>query len=189
MPLTQLDPIAALIVIDLQKGIVALPTAQPAAAIVQRSAELARAFRRHNLPVVLVNVTAAAPGRTDTPRPVRDFPPDWAELVPELDRQPSDHLVSKQRVGAFHGTDLDAYLRSCGVTQVILTGISTTAGVESTARSAADLGYHVVFATDAMTDMSAENHAHAIAKIFPRFGQCDSTAAILAQLNVCLIKL
>jgi nicotinamidase-related amidase len=179
MPLTQLDAVAALIVIDLQKGIVALPTAHPTAEVVQRSAELARAFRRHNLPVVLVNVTAAAPGRTDTPRPVREFPPDWAELVPELDRHPTDHLVSKQRVGAFLGTDLDAYLRSRAVTQVILTGVATTAGVESTARSAFDLGYHVVFATDAMTDMSAENHRHAIEKIFPRFGQCDSTSAIL----------
>lgn len=183
MPLTELDPIAALIVIDLQTGIVAMPTAQPIADVVQRSAELARAFRRHNLPVVLVNVTAAAPGRTDIRRAVRDFPPDWTELVPELDRQPTDHLVSKQRVGAFLGTDLDAYLRSRGVTQVILAGVATTAGVESTARSAADLGYHVVFAADAMTDMSAENHRHAIEKIFPRFGQCDSTSAILDALN------
>ena len=183
MPLTQLDPIAALIVIDLQKGIVAMPTAHSSLEIVQRSAELAGAFRRHNLPVVLVNVTAAAPGRTDTPRAVRDFPPDWTELVPELDRQRTDHLVSKQRVGAFLGTDLDAYLRGRGVTQVILTGVATTAGVESTARSASDLGYHVVFATDAMTDMNAENHRHAIEKIFPRFGQCDSSAAILNALN------
>lgn len=182
MPLTQLDPVAALIIIDLQKGIVAMPTAQPAAEIVRRAAELARAFRRHHLPVVLVNVTAAAPGRTDTPRTVRDFPPDWTDLAPELDRQPTDHLISKQRVGAFLGTDLDAYLRSRGATQVILAGVATTAGVESTARSAADLGYHVVFATDAMTDLNAENHRHAIEKIFPRFGQCDSSAAILSAL-------
>jgi nicotinamidase-related amidase len=182
MPLTQLDPVAALIVVDLQKGIVAMPAAHPTAEILARAARLARAFRCHRLPVVLVRVTAAAPGRTDTPRTVRDFPPDWADLAPELDRQPTDHVISKQRVGAFLGTDLDAYLRSRGVTQVILTGVATTAGVESTARSAADLGYHVVFATDAMTDLNADNHRHAVERIFPRFGQCDSASAILSAL-------
>ena len=92
MPLTTLDSNAALIVIDLQKGITAIPTVHPMPEIVGRSAELARAFRARGLPVVLVNVTGMAPGRTDAGRPNFAFPPDWAELVPELEQQPTDQL-------------------------------------------------------------------------------------------------
>ena len=76
MPLTQLDPTAALIVIDLQKGIVGMPTAHPIAEIVERNAQLARAFRERGLPVVLVNVTGAAPGRTDA-GPARSVVPPF----------------------------------------------------------------------------------------------------------------
>jgi nicotinamidase-related amidase len=183
MPLTQLEPTAALIVIDLQKGIVGLPTAHPASEIVGRAAQLARGFRQHGLPVVLVNVTGRATGRTDAGMPKFAFPPDWTELVPELDQQPSDKLVTKQRVGAFLGTGLDAYLRERGVTQIFLTGVSTSAGVESTARSAYDLGYHVVFVTDAMTDLNAETHRHSVEKVFPRFGETETTGAVLKALG------
>jgi nicotinamidase-related amidase len=89
MPLTQLDATAALIVIDLQKGIVAIPTVHPTAEIVDRSAQLARAFRERGLPIVLVNVSGRAPGRTEAPAPKFSFPPDWTELVPELEQQPA----------------------------------------------------------------------------------------------------
>jgi nicotinamidase-related amidase len=183
MPLTQLDTRAALIVIDLQKGVVGLPTAHPASEIVGRAAQLARAFREHGLPVVLVNVIARAPGRTEAGMPKFAFPPDWTELVPELEQQPGDKLVTKQRVGAFLGTDLDAYLLDRGVTQVFMTGVSTSAGVESTARSAYDLGYHVVFVVDAMTDMSAETHRHSVEKVFPRIGETETTEGVLKALG------
>lgn len=82
MPLTTLDISAALIVIDLQKGILSLPTAHPAAEIVDRSARLARAFRRRGQTVVLVNVTAPALGRTDVGTRNFSFPDGWTELVP-----------------------------------------------------------------------------------------------------------
>ena len=183
MPLTSLDPNAALVVIDLQKGIVALPAAQPPPEIVTRAAKLAQAFRQRGLPVVLVNVTAMAPGRIDSPRPKREFPPDWTELVPELDRQPSDHLVTKQRYGAFLGTDLDAFLRKQGVTQIFLAGISSSAGVESTARSAYDLGYHVVFVSDAITDPVLEAQQYCLTRVFPHLGEVDTTEAVLAKLE------
>ncbi len=176
MPLTKLDPVTALVVIDLQKGIAGLQTVHPAGEVIARTAQLARAFREHGLPVVLVNVTGMAPGRTEAVRPNFPFPPDWTELVPELQTQPSDYLVSKQRVGAFLGTSLDEYLRQRGVTQIVLAGIATSAGVESTARSAYDLGYHVVFATDAMTDRDADAHRHSVEKILPRIGETDTTA-------------
>jgi nicotinamidase-related amidase len=183
MPLTQLDSNAALIVIDLQKGIVGLATVHPAAEIVGQAAKLARAFRERGLPVVLVNVTGRAPGRTDTGSPKFSLPPDWSELAPELERQPSDHLVSKQRVGAFIGTSLDDYLRQRGVTQVFMTGVSTSIGVESTARSAYDFGYNVVFVTDAMTDRDADSHRHSTEKIFPRLGEVTTTDTVLKMLQ------
>jgi nicotinamidase-related amidase len=179
MPLTILDPTAALVVIDLQKGIVGLPLAHPAAEIVERSARLARAFRERKLPVVLVNVTAGAPGRTEAGPPAFSRPPDWAELVPELGRQPEDLIVTKQRWGAFLGTSLDAELRNRGVTQIFLAGISTTRGVESTARSAYELGYHVVLVTDAMTDRNAEAHRNSVANVFPSLGETTATDEVL----------
>jgi nicotinamidase-related amidase len=183
MPLTQIDTNAALIVIDLQKGIVGFPTVHPIGEILGRTAQLARAFRERGLPVVLVNVIAPAPGRTDAGPRKYDFPPDWHEIVPELDRQASDIPISKQRWGAFLGTALDEQLRALGVTQVFMTGVATSAGVESTARSAADLGYNVVFVVDAMTDMSAEMHSHSIAKIFPRMGETENTERVLEMLG------
>jgi nicotinamidase-related amidase len=183
MPLTALDSNAALIVIDLQKGIVGLPTVHPAGEIIGRAAQLARAFRERGLPVVLVHVTGAAPGRTEAG--IRNFPrpADWSELVSELEQHPSDYIVTKQRWGAFIGTSLDDYLRQRGITQVFISGISTSAGVESTARSAYDLGYNVVLVVDAMTDRDPDSHSRSIEKVFPRLGETDTTLNVLKMLG------
>ena len=183
MPLSTLDPTAALVVIDLQKGIVGLPLAHPASEIVTRAARLARAFRERKLPVVLVHVTGGAPGRTDAGPPKFSRPPDWAELVPELERQPEDLLISKQRWGAFLGTTLDADLKLHGVTQIFLAGISTTRGVESTARSAYELGYNVVLVVDAMTDPNAHAHLSSVANVFPSLGETTTTNEVLEKLS------
>jgi nicotinamidase-related amidase len=183
MPLTTLDSNAALIVIDLQKGITALPTVHPMGEIVGRSAELARAFRERGLPVVLVNVTGAAPGRTDAGRPKFAFPSDWAELVPELEQQAGDYLVSKQRWGAFIGTEMEEILRERGVTQVFLAGVATSVGVESTARSLYDAGYNVVLVVDAVTDRDAEAHEYRVEKVFPRMGEVETTEGVLKMLG------
>jgi nicotinamidase-related amidase len=183
MSLTKLDANAALIVIDLQKGIAGQPTVHPAGEIVARAAQLARAFREQSLPVVLVNVTGVAPGRTDAGRPQFSPPPDWAELMPQLEQSPGDHLISKQRWGAFIGTSLNDYLRQREITQVFLTGIATSIGVESTARSAYDYGYHVVLVLDAMTDRDADSHRHSIEKIFPRLGETTTTGDVLNLLE------
>jgi nicotinamidase-related amidase len=183
MPLTKLDTTPALVVIDLQKGIAGMPAVHPAGEIIGRTAQLARAFRERGLPVVLVNVSGAAPGRTDAGSPKFSFPADWTELVPELERRPGDHIVTKQRWGAFLGTDLDAYLRQRGVTQVVLTGVATSIGVESTARSAYDLGYNVTLVVDAMTDRDAGAHHHSVEKIFPRLGETATTGDVLKLLR------
>ncbi len=182
MPLTKLDSVAALVVIDLQKGIVAAPTVHPAGEIVARTAQLARAFRERGWPVVLVNVAGGAPGRTDAGPRKLPSQPDWTQLAPELEPQPSDHRITKQRWGAFFGTSLDDYLRGRGVTQIFLTGIATSIGVESTARSAYDLGYNVVLVVDAITDRDAESHRHTVEKIFPRLGETETSDNVLRTL-------
>lgn len=183
MSLTALDPVTALVVIDLQKGIVGQPTAHPSADVVRNAAALADAFRRRGLPVALVNVTGGAPGRTQAPPRGGDRPADWADLVPELGLQPSDLTVTKRTWGAFHGTSLDGGLRDLGVTQVVLAGISTSIGVESTARGAHERGYNVTLAVDAMTDMNADAHDNSVGRIFPRLGETGTTAEVLALLG------
>ena len=113
MPISALDPKTALVVIDIQAGIVGLPTVHPMADVVGKCAALAKAFRSANQPVVLVNVAGAPSGRADAKRTL-NLPPGWDELVPELDRQASDILVTKYTPGAFHGTGLDMQLRRRG---------------------------------------------------------------------------
>lgn len=188
MALTQLDPIAALIVIDLQKGIVAFPTAHPSREIINRSAQLAQAFRERGLPVILVNVTARDPAPELSNIPKCELPSEWTDLVPELDLQPCDYLVTKQRVGAFIGTPLDEFLRKQGVTQIVLTGIATSIAVESTGRCGYDFGYNVVFVTDAMTDVDRDAHRYCIENVFPRFGETGSTDTVLkALVQTCVL--
>ncbi|WP_066947440.1 isochorismatase family protein [Streptomyces lushanensis] len=183
MTATTLDPGTALVVVDLQKGIVSRPTVHPADGVVARSAELAAAFRAKGLPVVLVHVTGGAPGRTEGRTGGVPFPPDWADLLPELGQQEGDIVVTKQTWGAFHGTDLDTRLRRLGVTQVVLTGIATSKGVESTARAAHEHGYNVTVVTDAVTDTDEGAHRNSVEKIFPAIGETDTTDAIVKLLG------
>ena len=160
-----------------------MPTVHPAVEIVARTAQLANAFRDRGRPVVLVNVSGMAPGRTDAGPRNTSFPDSWAEIVPELGPQVGDILITKQRWGAFLGTDLDSELRRRGVTQIVLTGVATSIGVESTARSAYDLGYNVALVLDAMTDRDAGSHRNSVEKIFPRLGETATTADVLRLLK------
>jgi nicotinamidase-related amidase len=183
MSATILDPRTALVVIDLQKGIAALPAAAPIEAVTQRAALLATAFRERNLPVVLVNVAGSAAGRTEQSRGAMPLAADWAELLPALGQQPQDHLVTKHTWGAFTGTNLESWLRLSGVTQIVLAGVATSIGVESTAREAYALGFNVTLAIDAMTDMSADAHANSVSRIFPRLGETGTTREIITLLQ------
>lgn len=183
MAVTSLDPKTALIIIDLQQGIVGLPVSQPIEDIVANSRRLADAFRGSDLPVVLVNVDAAAPGRTEQPPRTEAFYEGWTELVPELNPQPHDIRVTKKTWGAFASTDLERKLKDLGVTQVVVTGVSTTAGVESTARQAYELGFNVTLATDAMGDVRSAAHDASVANIFPRLGETGTTNEIIGLLE------
>jgi nicotinamidase-related amidase len=180
MPLTTLDPNTALIVVDLQKGIINSPFVHPIADVIENNRALLDAFRRHALSVVLINVTGGAPGRTEQPRRQSStLPEGFADLIPELDRQSSDIMVTKQTWGAFASTDLEAQLKAKGVTQVVITGVATGTRVEATARQAYEAGFHVTLALDAMTDARPEAHEYSLASVFPRLGETGSTQAIL----------
>jgi nicotinamidase-related amidase len=179
MALTTLDPRTALIVVDLQKGIVAYPTAHPIDEVVSRARSLADAFRARGLPVALVNVAGSAPGRTEIPRNNQSFPAGWTDLIPELNQQPDDIVVTKSTWGAFTSTDLEDQLRARGVTQVVVVGVATATGVEATARQAYEQGFNVTLAVDAMTDARPEAHSYSIAKVFPRLGETGATREII----------
>jgi nicotinamidase-related amidase len=179
MTVSTLDATTALLVVDLQKGIVGLATAHPMADVVTNAAQLAGAFRSHGLPVVLINVDGGAPGRAEQSPRIREFPAGWTDLIPELNQQPGDHIVTKRTWGAFTNTGLEKHLRQSGVTQVVIAGVATSAGVESTARHAHELGFNVALAVDAMTDMSADAHHNSITRIFPRMSESGTTQEII----------
>ncbi|QKW18404.1 isochorismatase family protein [Kitasatospora sp. NA04385] len=191
MSVTALDPTTALVVIDLQQSILALPTAPyPAREVLERGIALAGAFRAAKLPVVLVRVSFAAdggdvpPGRTEQNRGgggATTRPEGWDRISEEL-LAPSDLVVTKHNWGAFHGTDLDVQLRRRGVTQIVLAGVATSIGVESTARAAHEHGYHVTLAVDAMSDLDADAHHNSVRRIFPRLGETGTTEEVLALL-------
>lgn len=183
MPLTTLDPNTALIVVDLQKGILNAPFASPFTGVLERTRVLLDAFRERHLPVVLVNVAGRAPGRTEQPLRHTALVDGFADLLPELDRQPGDLAVTKRTWGAFAHTDLEAQLRTRNITQVVITGVATGTGVESTARQAYELGFNVTLATDAMADPRPEAHAYSLAHVFPRLGETGSTNDILRLLE------
>lgn len=183
MTITTLDATTALVVIDLQNGIVALPAVHPVDRVVERAVALAAAFRRHRLPVVLVNVAGGAPGRTEQVRSQVPPPPGWADLVSSLDPHPGDHRVTKRTWGAFTGTGLEAHLKALGVSQLVLAGIATSIGVESTARQAYDAGFNVTLAIDAMTDLNVDAHVNSVTRIFPKLGETGAAQDIIALLD------
>jgi nicotinamidase-related amidase len=189
MPATALDPKTALVVIDLQKGIVSYPTVHPMGGITSNTVRLAEAFRRAELPVVLVTVAFSPDGgerlrsRTETPPRALPTSPEFAQIVPELGPKPGDILITKRQPSAFYGTELDLQLRRRGVTGIVLTGVATSSGVDATARAAHERAYNVTFASDAITDMDPAAHEFVMKKIFPRIGEIDTTDAVLALMR------
>ncbi len=186
-----LDPRStALVVIDLQKGIVSRQTAPHSAEdVVARAARLADRLRQLQGTVVLVRVAYSADGRDRLAQKVdaapwsSSTPPDWSEIVPALGPKNGDVVVTKRHWGAFYGTELDLQLRRRSVTTIVLCGISTNFGVESTARDAFERAYQLVFAEDAMAGMAAEAHQFTVTQIFPRIGLVRKTEDVLRALG------
>lgn len=186
----KLDPRnTALVLIDLQKGIAPFAGGPHTSAEVNtRAGRLAARFRELKAPVALVRVGWSADGG-DMLRPLADeparamtLPENWWEYADELNVSEGDIHITKRQWGAFYGTELELQLRRRGVTQIVLGGVSTNIGVESTARQAFELGFHQVLVEDAMSSSSADHHRFAVENIFPRLGRVRSTDQVLASL-------
>jgi nicotinamidase-related amidase len=142
------------------------------------------------MPVFLVRV-ATSPDSGDRLNVITDItwsgssqmPVDWSEIVPELGKESSDFIITKKQWGAFYGTELDLQLRRRKIDTIVLCGIATCMGVESTARFAYEYGYNQIFAEDAMSSMSKEEHEHTVNKIFPRIGLVRTTKEILEAIK------
>ena len=186
-----LDPkTTALVVIDLQNGIVGMATVPHTAPdVVTRSTQLADAFRAKQALVVLVHVDTGPNGElfprtiADVERPRMAPAPGWSDIVPELGPKPGDAVVTKHQPSAFFGTDLDIHLRRRGITTIVLCGISTNVGVDSTARTGYEHGYNLVFVSDAMTGRDADLHTMAVTKYFPTIGRVRTTGEVVAALG------
>src|SRR6202000_563044 len=142
--------------------------------------------REAGAPVVLVNVGFAKDFKDALRQPVDQplaappggFPENFSELIDGL-AKPGDILVTKREWGAFHGTELDLQLRRRGIQTLVIGGVATNMGVESTARQAWEHGYAVIFVEDAISSLSPHLHAFALESIFPMIGRVRQTAEVL----------
>ena len=180
----------ALVVIDLQKGIVGRQTAP--LCVGHRSEKhggYCRSVQNNWNAGFLVRVAFSLDGKdalrpiVDVPWPAQTPPPDWTDIVPELGPKPGDFVITKHQWGAFHGTELDLQLRRRGITTIVLCGIATNIGVESTARFAFEYGFNQIFVEDAMSALSVEEHAFTVSKIFPRLGLVRKTKELLTEIS------
>ena len=184
----QLNPKkTALVLIDLQNAIVGMnPVPHTAAQVVENSGKLAEAFRAHGAPVVYVRVDLndfmTLPVDQPHNRGDKPLPAAASEIAPSAGFQHGDILITKRHWGAFAGTDLEQQLKSRGIDTVVLTGISTNAGVESTARQGTGLGFAFVLVEDACSSQNAEHHRFAFENIFPRLTRVRSTDEVLRSL-------
>jgi nicotinamidase-related amidase len=182
-----LDPRSSvLILIDLQEGIIGRPFAPRSGSdVLSAGRTLAERFRAAGAPVVLVRVTFAdnyadaPPSNVDSPMqlPPGGMPESWSRLAEGL-AAPGDIHVVKRQWGAFHGTELDLQLRRRGVRTVVVGGIATNFGVESTVRAAWEHGYDVVVPEDVCATMSPDMHEFAFQHIFPRVARVTTSAEI-----------
>lgn len=176
----------ALVLIDLQKGVLAMPVApHPATEVYQRSMQLAQGFRAAGAPVVRVRVSFSG-DFAEALRPPVDQPTNYASLPPGWDDfpeplPPSDLVITKRQWGAFYGTELDLQLRRRGTRRIVLGGIATNIGVESTARSAAEHGYELVIPENLCSGLSVEMHAFSFKYILPRLARITTSDKITLE--------
>lgn len=176
----------AIVVIDIQKGIAAFPTTPfSSKEVIENAAKLVAKFREQGSPVFLVHVgphdgkDALHPVTDLPPQPAHEVPSDWTDFVSEMNLQPSDLVIRKRQWGAFHGTELDLQLRRRGIDTIVLCGIATSIGVETTAREAFQHGYNQIFVSDATTDLNDETHNTAFTHVFPKIGRIRTTEQVL----------
>ena len=179
----------ALIVIDLEVGIVNREYSPfTSEEVVKNASRLINAFAEKGAFVVLVKVSSVdgkdmLKPNVDSKIKSAQFPEGWDSFIPELINVENTHHISKKQWGAFYGTDLDLQLRRRGIDTIVLCGISTNIGVDTTAREAFQHGYNQIFSTDAMTASTREEHDYVCKYIFPRIGQLRTTDEIVLSLR------
>lgn len=196
--ITELDPKTALVLIDLQKGIMGMALGHPMEPVIKNAVELVAAFRSKNLPVVVVNVNPLGAKWTQTRVESSTAPKGeeaiaaarvmmeqagFFDIIPEIVTTEEDIFITKSNWNAFYNTALDESLQKLGITGIVMAGVATSIGVEGTARDASQRGYNITFAKDAMTDLHLSAHENSLQHIFPRIGEVDDTAAIIKKLT------
>jgi nicotinamidase-related amidase len=178
-----LDPrMTALVLIDLQNGVLGRKLAPISAEqLLEAGKALARRFRAAGAPVVLVNAVPTLAGLerpVDAPSPLpKVLPAGFADLAPGL-AEPGDLKITKATWGAFSVPELDRELKRRGVRTIVLGGVATHVGVESTARQAWELGYELVIARDVTTSLGLEPHEATMRHIFPRIARVTVSDAL-----------
>ena len=174
----------AMLVMDVQRGIVA--RFDNDSGYLDRLASAIAAARAAQIPVIYVAVSFR-PGFPEISQRNRTFATYAAagglahddpatEVHPAVAPHPGDVIVTKRRVSAFSGSDLDVILRALEADTLVLTGIATSGVVLSTVRQAADLDYQLVVLADACLDRDPEVHRVLTEKIFPRQADVVSVA-------------
>ncbi|QKZ12217.1 isochorismatase family protein [Spirosoma sp. KUDC1026] len=196
--LTALDAHTALVLIDLQKGIVAGEKAHPVETVLDNAARLVAAFRQAQLPIVIVYVEPIGSPASVVRSEKNQFPKDkdgqqralktmnqagFFDIVEAIQPESGDIMITKETWNAFFNTPLHEALQQRNVTGIVLAGISTSIGIDGTARSANEYGYNITFAIDAMTDTIAEAHDVSLKYIFPRIGELATTDEIIQKLR------
>lgn len=167
-----------------------------ASGIIDNTGQLVDIIRAKGIPIVWIRVERRA-DRADVATPLTDrfiaggMKPGTpttrgsyqAENVSELPVLDVDHVVLKPRRNPFIGTDLDLRLRSMGVDTILLSGYSTTGGVESAARTAHDLNYNVVVLSDCCFHVKKELHDWAISRILPIHSRVMASAEVVRLLS------
>lgn len=175
----------ALVLIDLQKGILEMPTAPHSSdAVLSNAKKLIDLFRKENGFVVFVRVKFHDGKDVLTPNAMRrlqgkKITREFADFADELTVSADDFVVNKRGFSAFFGTDLDLQLRRRGIDTIVLGGVSTHAGVDTTARDAYQLGYDQYFLTDMMFAQTEELHNFPIEHLFPIMGHTMTTEEFL----------
>jgi nicotinamidase-related amidase len=165
-----------LLVMDVQRGVVERFADDPG--YLPRLHRAVAAARASGIPVVYVTV-GFRPGHPEVSARNRSFSAvasagrfadgdPAAEIHPAVAPGPGDLVVTKRRVSAFTGSDLDVLLRGLGAGTLVLTGIATSGVVLSTLRQAADLDYRLVVLADGCLDADPEVHQVLTGKVFPR---------------------
>ncbi len=168
----------ALLVMDYQNDIVGSVSASERPGLLHRASAVVAATRNAGVPVVYV-VVSFRPGHPEVSARNKSFSAmkstgrlregtPGAEVHGSVRPDPGEVVVTKRRVGAFSTTDMETVLRSMGVTNLVLAGISTSGVVLSTVRWAADADYEIVVLADCCADPDPEVHRVLTEKIFPR---------------------